>query len=175
MHPGYVERSLVAQGLYLRLGSLIQQRPWFPTRLERASLVADALPSWAVASGITAGWVWTGMGHPEPWSVLREEKPGLSPLERTHWQARMRTTTHQVTSLMGLRLLNPASTVREILLSAHTIDTCATQVMFLSSATLKQLTSECYAHRASVVSRQHARAVLHRLQDLRTRYPDITR
>jgi hypothetical protein len=178
--PNHIDTALAREGLIQILGSMVHRRPWFPGLEERAALVARALPAWAVASGITAGWVWTGMGRAEPWSVLREEKPGLSPLERTLWRARLRSPHHEVTQLGSLRLLTPQCSLREILLSADAIDGCATQVLLLSAhphaqhsmGELRDVTRE---RRASATHRGHAQAVLARVEHLREHYPDITR
>jgi hypothetical protein len=175
MHPSHNDNSSAREGNIVIIGSLVHRRPWFPSRLERASLVARALPLWAVASGITAGWVWTGMGHPEPWSVLREEKPGLSPLERTAWRARVRSHHHEVTTVAGLRLLTPACAVREILLSGDDTDVCASQVAMMSNHSIGALLTAATQRRASAVNRAHANGVLERVKQLRVNYPDITR
>lgn len=157
------------------LGSLVHCRPWFPSRSERAALVKNYLPPWAVASGITAGWVWTGMGSPEPWCVLREEKPGISPIERIHWRARIRGAHHQVTSLNELRIVTPLCTVKEILRGEGQIDVCATQIMVLSDIPSEDLAKASADRRASATERMHRSRVLARLDYLRFRYPDITR
>jgi hypothetical protein len=180
MLPSHSDTFLAREGHIQILGTLVHRRPWFPGRLERAALVAAALPHWAVASGITAGWVWTGMGRAEPWSVLREEKPGLSPLERTAWRARLRSPHHRVTQLGGLRLLTPECSLREILLGADGIDVCATQVLILSAPgpapqSMRELRHTIGQRRASAANRFHAIEVLARVEHLRAHYPDITR
>ncbi len=180
MLPSHSDTFLAREGHIQILGTLVHRRPWFPGRLERATLVAQALPAWAVASGITAGWVWTGMGRAEPWSVLREEKPGLSPLERTTWRARLRSPHHRVTELGGLRLLSPECSLREILLGGDEIDVCATQVLILSALdhspqSIGELQHMVSQRRASAANRSHAMLVLARVRHLRAHYPDITR
>jgi len=180
MMPSQIDQSLARAGHIVLLGSLVHPKPWFPGRSERAALIARALPPWAIASGITAGWVWTGMGHPEPWSVLREEKPGLSPLERTTWRARLRVQHHRVTSLGALRLLTPQSSIGEILGSAESVDVCASQILLLSAHQHTALGSLDLAPgeaqpRASAAQRAHASAVLTRVSHLHVHYPDITR
>lgn len=157
------------------IGSLLWPRPYFPTRWERAQWVANVLPSWAIASGITAGWVWTGMGYPTPWQVLRDELPGLSPLERTSWQARLRSEAHHSVETIGkIRLLSSQSTAVEVLLRGHNIDAGAAQLLFLlgANSSLDQLLGQ---RRTSPTERHHAEVMLERAKLLRNRYPDITR
>jgi hypothetical protein len=116
------------------------------------------------------------MGNPEPWSVLRAEKPGLSPLERVVWQARIRIPKHDdITVLQGLTLLTPYSTVREILLGGGNIDRSATQLLLLTTDSRESLRSRWFERRASEETRSHAELILTRLEYLRETYPDITR
>ena len=176
MQSSVVESVSVWEGHSLFIGSLHQPRPWYPSLDERAALVKQALPSWAIASGITAGWVWTGMGLAEPWSVLRPRTPGLSPLERILWRACIRNPRHHDTTVVqGLTLLTPQSAVREILLDNADIDQSATQILFLSSDPCELLRAREYERRASPRSRHHADLILSRLHHLRETYPDITR
>lgn len=176
MNPTVVHRSRESDGLGLVLGSLWWPRPYYPTRVERATLVAAALPAWAVASGGTAAWVWSGFGKPEPWSVLRRHSPAISPLERTRWAAlTLNPVHHRVETLAGLSLLGIIDTVREVLLGTGAIDTAATQVCVLTAANYEQLAGLCSQRRASPEQRTHAQQVLTRVEQLRRSYPDITR
>ena len=125
-------QSFVLQGLGLNVGSYPWLYPRFPTRDERAALVARCLPAWAIASGSTAAWVCTGMGLAEPWVVLRREHPGLSPLERTQWSAKLLNPAHHtLRTLSGLVLLDLDSTAMEVLLSPHSRDIAAAQLFVL--------------------------------------------
>lgn len=176
MEPTATERLSVRMGYAMMVGSLVQDRPWFPTLIERAMLVKKALPSWATASGTTAGWVWTGMGNPDPWCVLRPAHPEVSPLERTLWRARQwNPRHHEVTLVNGLSLLTTRSCVREILLGGADIDVSATQIMMLSNAAEETLRHQSLERRASATHRSHSREILERLAYLRATYPDITR
>jgi len=165
----------LSQSQATAIGDLVWPRPYFPTRWERAQWVASLLPSWAIASGITAGWVWTGMGYPTPWQVLREELPGLSPLERVDWQARLRSRAHHTVEAIGeLRLLSTKSTSIEVLLGGRNSDAGAAQLLFLrgANAPLDELLDK---RRTSPRARHRAGVMLERAKILRARYPDITR
>lgn len=160
----------------IEIGTIYSPRPWFPSRAERADLVARQLPTWAIASAHTAGWVWTGMGSPEPWSVLRPTTPEISPLERTQWRARkVRGARHEVVALGSLRLLDPTSTVRDILLGAGEVDSCASQIAVLTSLPLQSFLDPALSGRSSLAQREHAARVVERVHSLRNCYPDITR
>lgn len=165
-----------SEGLGLWLGSLWWSRPYYPTRLERAALVAQALPPWAVASGSTAAWVWSGFGSAEPWCVLRRHAPAISPLERTHWRAlTLNPLHHRVETVGRLSLLGVPDTVREVLLGAGAIDVAAAQVFALTGGNRATLLDLCSQRRATAAQRQHADSVIQRLEKLRRHYPDITR
>jgi len=175
MLPTLHDIAQARRGESLVLGSLVHSRPWFPSRAERAKLVRHHLPTWAVASGITAGWVWTGMGSPEPWCVLREEKPGISPLDRVQWRARIRGAHHTVMHVSGLPIVSPRCTVKELLRGEGEIDVCATQIMMLSGWSTDKLSAVWQNNRSTSSQQDHQALVLHRLAYLRARYPDITR
>jgi hypothetical protein len=174
MDPSAVDRALARQGLILIIGSLVFRRPWFPTLIDRALLVLNAIPRWAIASGVSSGWVWTGMGNPEPWSVLREEKPGISPIDRAQWKARIRTENHEMQMLAQLKILTPFHTARELLLGDGPLDVCASQVLMLAARHLDALEEACHSRRASAQSRRHAREVLDRVRLLIKAHPDMT-
>jgi hypothetical protein len=70
--------ALALDGVLWRDGSVIAGSASPPLHLERAALLAERLPDWAIAAGHTAGWVWTGLGHPEPWSLFRPLSPSIS-------------------------------------------------------------------------------------------------
>jgi hypothetical protein len=176
MHPSPPDQAMRSDGLVMIFGSLLWTRPYFPTRHERATLVKQALPRWAIASGNTAGWVWTGMGRPEPWTILRPSRPAISPLERTQWRARaLNSAHHRVVVLSGLSLLTQTDTAREIALGEGPIDECAAQIHCLSRCSTAELPHRFHDRRSSATEQAHAAAVVGRLGQLRELYPDITR
>jgi hypothetical protein len=168
------EHSSISDGYSLSLGGLYWPRPYFPSRTERAVLIGQSLPHWAIPSGNTAGWIWTGMGLPTPLTVLRPNTPALSPLEREHWGAReVRNSRHTVVDVAGQSILDPLSTEIELLSHGRDIDSAATQILFLRS--LREQVGQPIATRMSQSQREHAHAVLQRVRVLTERYPDITR
>ena len=157
------------------MGELSSPRPWFPGIEERARLVAGELPHWAIASGTTAGWVWTGLGDPEPWHVVREASPGISPLARTTWKATIRHASLQGVRTIGtLTVLEPGSAACAIAHSDAGIDLSASQILMMRLPDARWI-SAGQRMRFPARSRLHAKAVLARLSELRARYPDITR
>jgi hypothetical protein len=170
------EYSALRAGTALRIGSIVWPRPYFPTIHERAALVAGLIPSWAIASGRTAGWVWTGMGLPEPWNVLRPPQPAPSPLDRMEWGARtLNPAHHPVEYFEGLTLVAPEATVLDILLRDDCPDTAGAQVMILSESSTELLRHRCLARRTTSGQRSRLETLLAAVDALRRRYPDITR
>ena len=168
------EHSSISDGYSLSLGGLYWPRPYFPSRTERAALIGQSLPHWAIPTGNTAGWIWTGMGLPTPLTVLRPGTPALSPLEREHWRAReVRDSRHTVVDVAGQSILDPLSTEIELLSHGRDIDSAATQILFLR--TLREQEGHPIATRMSPSQRERAHAVLQRVRELAERYPDITR
>ena len=168
------EHSSISDGYSLSLGGLYWPRPYFPSRTERALLIGQSLPHWAIPTGNTAGWIWTGMGLPTPLTVLRPRTPALSPLEREHWRAReVRDSRHTVVEVAGQSILDPLSTEIELLSHGRDIDGAATQILFLRS--LREQAGRPTATRMSQSQRERADAVLQRMRVLAERYPDITR
>jgi hypothetical protein len=105
----------VLDGEALRIGHLYWMRPEPPLLAERASLVAEAIPPGTMAAGITAGWVWTGMGLPEPFSLIAKASPAPSPLIRHAWRVRgISVPTDNITTLRGLQLLNVEATAADL-------------------------------------------------------------
>lgn len=163
-------------GTALRIGSIVWPRPYYPTLHERARLVAQIIPPWAIASGRTAGWVWTGMGEPEPWSVLRPIQPAPSPLERLEWSARtLSLNQHALVRLENLVLLSGESVAIELLLRDQCVDTVSTQVALLTQSPTHTLREQCHARRMTQRQRVQLDAMLEAVDLLRRRYPDITR
>jgi hypothetical protein len=115
------------------------------------------------------------MGYPTPWAVLRQEYPGLSPLERSAWRARLHSPSNQRVEVLGpLRVLDQQSCVADILLHTTNIDAGATQLLFLHpSSSSPRLLLE--GRRVSTAQHQHAEEICQRWLWLRKTYPDITR
>jgi len=176
MQPSVEQQSDVAEGTSLRIGSLVWPRAYFPSRAERAALVKSYLPHWAIATGQTAGFVFTGMGSPEPWTLLRQSVPAISPLERTSWPSSLVNPAHHRLLLIGgLWLTREADTVIETLLRPGCPTSAATQLLFLCDTPVEKLASATQTRRASAHSRHGAGIILQDLAQLRDDYPDITR
>lgn len=168
------EHSAIVDGEALSLDGLYWPRPYFPTRIERAGVVAAHIPQWATPTSHTAGWIWTGMGSPLPFAVLRPSQPAISPLERQHWRAReLRVGTHRVDTVAGYRVLDTSSTEAELLTQSHHIDRAATQIMFLRLVPTHVPAPT--ALRMSEAQRDLAYRILERVRELQRTYPDITR
>jgi hypothetical protein len=169
-----LEQASLADGESLSLGGLYWPRPYFPTRVERAALVAGAIPAWATPTGTTSAWIWTGFGVPTPLSVLRPSSPSLSPIERESWRAReLREAHHHVTSVGGHPVLDPPSTEEELLRHAHNIDSAATQILFLRAIGFP--TRSRSRLRMSDTQRDWAHQIQERVAQMESAYPDITR
>lgn len=176
MQPSVEEQSQVADGHSLRIGPMIWPRPYFPSLWERAALVKKHMPRWAIATGQTAAFVFTGMGTPEPWTLLRHAVPAISPLERTAWSSSLvNPDNHHLVEIAGLCLTNRMDTVLETLLRQGPIATAATHIFMLTSTPADQLLALTDARRAGPETRKFAHAVLAALTKLRADYPDITR
>ena len=116
------------------------------------------------------------MGLAEPWVVLRREHPGLSPLERTRWSARLLNPAHHtLRTLSGLVLLDPDSTAMEVLLSPHSRDIATAQLFVLESLCGQDFPRLASRKRASQQARKNAGLTLQQLATLGEVYPDITR
>ena len=166
--------SSLFDGESLSLGGLYWPRPYFPTRAERATLISEVIPSWATPSGITAAWIWTGMGLPTPLCVLRPAAPAISPLERERWKAReLRSHKHGLVQVAGYQVLDPPSAEKELLRSPQSIDLLATQIFFLRS--LEFPLPDISVVRLSAAQRERATLIMERVQELTELYPDITR
>jgi hypothetical protein len=172
----HADYGALRAGTAMRIGSIVWPRPYFPTVHERAALIAGLIPSWAIASGRTAGWVWSGMGLPEPWNVLRPAQPAPSPLDRMEWSARtLNPAHHHVEHFEGLMLVAPQAAVLDILLTEHCPDTAGAQVMILSESSTELLRHRCLARRTTSGQRSRLETLLAAVDALRRRYPDITR
>ena len=108
--------ALILHGLARGIGDVAWPQPSSPFSADRATLLAATLPRWAVAAGNTAGWVWTGMGLPQPWSLLCRKGPAPSPMARAQWKPRQRIVPDtSLRTLRGLVLLSPSETARDLL------------------------------------------------------------
>ena len=168
------QQSSLSDGEALSFGGLLWPRPYFPARVERATLVHSALPAWAIPSGTTAAWIWTGMGLPTPLTVLRPSSPAISPLVREYWKAReLLGSRHHVTTVGGYTVLDPLSTEGDLFTHDDSIDSCATQILFLRALTHPSLPQS--ALRLSPVQRERMAFIEEKVAHLQRRYPDITR
>ena len=168
------EHGAIVDGEALSLDGLYWPRPYYPTRIERANLIAAHIPAWDTATSHTSGWIWTGMGSPLPFAVLRPSQPAISPLERELWRAReLRTPDHKTATIGGHRVLDTSSTEAELLAQSRDIDRAATQIFFLRQehAHLSADTSL----RMSAQQRERAHLIVERVLTLQETYPDITR
>jgi len=170
------QQSQVADGHSLRIGPMVWPRPYFPSRCERAALVKEYIPAWGIATGQTAAFVYTGMGSPEPWTLLRHPVPAISPMQRTAWVSSLvNPENHRVVLIAGLWLTCPEHTVMETLLRKGPVEQAATQLFMLTTRSTEELAHDISSRRASPEIRAHAASVLRELEKLRTDYPDITR
>ncbi len=166
--------ALALDGVLWRDGSVIADSASPPLHLERAALLAERLPDWAIAAGHTAGWVWTGLGHPEPWSLFRPLSPSISPLARAEWKPRSsrHIDRHQIGALY---LLSAQATIIDLLTAPGDDDVAASQLFALTAP--EELGTHVSEQRRGWNSRQRDRA---RVRVARVRqwwrdYPDVTR
>jgi len=90
-------------------------RPDPPLLSERFALVASAIPPGTLAAGQTAGWVWTGMGSPTPFSLIAKQQPAPSPLVRHSWKIRGTTPSPEdLVSRCGLECLTKQATADDL-------------------------------------------------------------
>lgn len=168
------EHSAIVDGEALSLEGLYWPRPYYPTRRERAALIAANIPAWATATSHTAGWIWTGMGSPLPFAVLRPSQPAISPLEREHWKAReLRLPAHQSATIDGHRLLDTSSTEAELLAHSSHVDQAATQIFFLRQERFHVPADTSL--RMSPHQRERAHRIVEQVLAIQQTYPDITR
>ena len=174
--PPAEQLALALDGVLWRDGSVIADSAGAPLLGERVSLVAQVLPDWAIAAGHTAGWVWTGLGHPEPWSIFRPQQPSISPLSRAEWKPRSTKRAAMTTDSLGeLTLLTREATVMDLLIAPGDDDVAAAQLYALSDhASLAHSIAQV---RETLTTRQRDRA---RVRTARVRqwwrdYPEVTR
>lgn len=125
----------VLDGEGLRIGDWFWPRPDPPLLAERARLVRQHIPPGTLAAGVSAGWVWTGMGLPTPVSLIALRQPAPSPLARHEWKIRgVSPGPDDTTTVAGLCLLTQAATVRDLWQVSAQDDVAAAQLFWLGAA-----------------------------------------
>jgi hypothetical protein len=155
--------SLVLDGEALSIGDFFWPRPDPPLLAERAWLVATHLPSGTLAAGITAGWVWSGIGRPTPLSLIAKTQPAPSPLARHQWKIRgIRVPTTNCQKLGSLTVLTREATWEDLWRADGPDEVAAAQLFCLAAddpgRTLPQLSQLCdvgTTRRALVTDWQH--------------------
>jgi hypothetical protein len=132
-HPvDNINNSAVLDGLALLIGGLYWPRPEPPLGPERAALIARHIPAGTIASGITAGWVWTGLGQPTPFQLIAKTHPSPSPLLRHQWNIRSRhVPPENIVVRRGLTLTSPEQTASDLWRVEGPDDIAAAQLFFL--------------------------------------------
>lgn len=137
-------------------------------------MVSRIIPSWAVARAITAGWVWTGIGRAEPWSLYAPKVPAVPPLSRTQWKPRVTAIESlDLRQIDRLTLLSPRATARDLLTAEVADDVAASQLFLLSNEELL----EDLLSSISAEQRLSARAQLrgHLVREWWKAHPEVTR
>jgi hypothetical protein len=130
-----VNDSTVLTGEALMIGELYWPRPDPPLLPERAGLVAGVIPHRTLASGVTAGWVWSGLGLPTPFALVALKNPSPSPLLRHEWKIRSRgVEASDIRVLAGLTLLSRQATVTDLWRGEASDEVAAAQLFFLHPA-----------------------------------------
>lgn len=159
-----------------RVGSLYSPGIAPPHLNERAALVAARVPQWATAAGHTAGWVWTGLGKPEPWDLICPTRPALSPLVRTQWKPRARRAASiQTTMVAGLCLLTPDANTADLLVSPGDDQVCAAQLYTLTTAEQLDAIVASWAPRLRPAQRDRARIRISQVRAWWSDHPFVTR
>ena len=170
------QHALALDGLIWRSGSLHHHLADPPLLPERAEILRRRLPEWATVAGITAGWLWTGLGRPEPFDLIAPSTPALSPLVRNQWRPRSpRRNPASTTRIKGLQVLSRAATASDLLLCRGDDDVVASQLYQLTEPKSLQEMA-----RAALPGRGHARQDRVRQRVSRVRqwwsdYPVVTR
>jgi hypothetical protein len=136
MTPDVVETSSrILDGEGQRIGDLFWHRPDPPLLAERAELLASALPAGTLAAGVSAGWVWSGMGTPTPLSLIARSSPAPSPLARHRWKIRgIAVPCADVVVVRGLSLLTKVATVADLWTCDGSDEVAAAQLFWLAPA-----------------------------------------
>jgi len=153
----------VLDGEALRIGGLFWPRPEPPLLIERARLLASHMPTGTMAAGVSAGWVWTGMGVPTPLSLIAKSSPAPSPLARHQWKIRgVKPPAGGVTALGPLVLLTPEATAEDLWMCEASDEVAAAQLFWLTAPPPSD-TERAHGHR------------IERLRQWRDAYPWATR
>ncbi|AVG24084.1 AbiEi antitoxin [Pontimonas salivibrio] len=181
MHPTPTLSDTERHALHLdgdgwRIQSIYTDRREPPLYEERAALVAERLPQWAVAAGQTAGWVWTGLGKPEPWAVLCATTPALSPIARTQWRPRAkRLERFTLVSVRGLRLLGRMDCAADLLSHQGEDEVAAAQLYSLVTKTELHSVVEQVRDSLSKPARDRARRRAAQVSQWWRDHPVVTR
>lgn len=133
------ERALALDGLSAIHGSMVWPSPQPALLADRARLVAEKIPPWAIAAGITAGWVWTGIGRAEPWTLLVATSPSPSPMARQEWKPRQLRREHApVQHIHTLSLLSREQTFGDLLIVSASDEVAAAQLYLLGDRAMLQ-------------------------------------
>ena len=128
------ESALRLDGLSWSSGSLVWPHPAPPLLPERAEMVRDIVPGWAIVTAHTAAWIYTGMGRAEPWALCVPSKPAISPLQRRQWRPRSISLKPQdVVDLRGLKLTSVPRTVYDLLTWPGSDEVAACQLYLLAT------------------------------------------
>jgi hypothetical protein len=124
----------VLDGEALRIGSLYWGRGEPPLLTERARLVAAEAPAGTIAAGISAGWVWTGIGLPTPLSLIASSSPAPSPLTRHQWKIRgVKVSPGGITRLGRLAILTRQATTDDLWSCESADDVACAQLFWLGA------------------------------------------
>lgn len=176
LFPPAEQHALTLDGVLWRDGSVIADSASPPLLAERASLVAQVLPDWSIAAGHTAGWVWTGLGHPEPWSLFRPQCPAISPLSRSQWRPRSTKRAGMTTHSFGaLTLLTREATITDLLIAPGDDEVAAAQLYALAEQHSLTDSIDQVRSRLTAPQRDRARVRVARVRQWWRDYPDVTR
>lgn len=128
------ESSLRLDGLSWSMGSLVWPHPAPPLLPERAELVRDIVPEWAIVAAHTAAWVLTGMGRAEPWALCAPSKPAISPIQRREWKPRtIGLTSKDISRVRGLAITTVPRTIYDLLTWPGSDEVAACQLYLLAT------------------------------------------
>ena len=170
------EHASFLDGTTWRIDSLYFPGPAAPLLATRASVLAKRLPRWAIAAGHTAGWLWTGLGRPEPWNLIAPTTPAISPLSRTTWKPRTkRLEASQITTLHSLAVLSTEACVTDLLTSPGDDDVAAAQLYALCQPGTPSVLTEALPSRLTQRQRDRARVRIARVVNWWRDHPVVTR
>lgn len=129
------QHALALDGVIWRSGSLVHHLQEPPLLPERAHILRRRLPDWATIAGVTAGWLWTGLGRPEPFDLIAPSSPALSPIVRNQWRPRSpRRHPLETMQIRGLQTLTREATASDLLVCRGDDDVVASQLYQLSDS-----------------------------------------